>query len=133
MLFAVPVICRKPADHRGLLFLHNTNSFWRFLQEQEGVLIYDLSYMVKDFQQHHVIADKFWICPKKMSFRTRYMLFQTFFKTAESFVFCVCIFGQLEELRIAFELNIFSTVPVAYTAYLKETYHNLKQLLKMIN
>ncbi|GBM07256.1 hypothetical protein AVEN_25506-2-1, partial [Araneus ventricosus] len=73
----------------------------------------------------------------------------------ESPVFCCDIDGLLEELRIAhepYECRLFTDAsklslkagflnngnelpsrPVAHAVYMKETYHNLKQFLEMIN
>ncbi|GBN87735.1 hypothetical protein AVEN_235178-1 [Araneus ventricosus] len=89
------------------------------------------------------------------SFRTRHLLFESFFKQEESLVFCCDINGLLKEHRIAHEskewrlfiddsklsLNAvllkngseLPSKPVAHAVYMKETYHNLKQLLEMIN
>ncbi|GBM07512.1 hypothetical protein AVEN_100714-1 [Araneus ventricosus] len=76
-------------------------------------------------------------------------------KKKESLVFCCDIDGLLKELRIAHEPNEWRlfidasklslkavslnngnelpSMPVAHTVYMKETYHNLKQLFQMIN
>ncbi|GBM42738.1 CCR4-NOT transcription complex subunit 6-like [Araneus ventricosus] len=89
------------------------------------------------------------------SFHTRHLLFESFFKKEESIVFCCDIDGLLKELRIAHEPNEWRlfidalklsfkavllnngnelpSIPVAHAVYMKETYHNLKQLLEMIN
>ncbi|GBO11325.1 hypothetical protein AVEN_134244-1, partial [Araneus ventricosus] len=89
------------------------------------------------------------------SFRTRHLLFESFFKKEESLVFCCDIGGLLKELSIAHEPNEWRlfidasklslkevllnnrkrllSIPVAHAVYMKETYHNLKQLLEMIN
>ncbi|GBL77575.1 hypothetical protein AVEN_41938-1 [Araneus ventricosus] len=77
------------------------------------------------------------------------------FKKEEKLVFCSDIDGLLKELRIAHEPNEWRlfiddsklslkavllnngielpSIPVAHAVYMKETYHNLKQLLEMIN
>ncbi|GBM85151.1 hypothetical protein AVEN_183190-1 [Araneus ventricosus] len=73
----------------------------------------------------------------------------------KSLVFCSDIDGLLKELRIAHEPNEWRlfveasklslkavflnngnelpSIPVAHAVYMKETYHNVKQLLEMIN
>ncbi|GBO31287.1 hypothetical protein AVEN_148613-1 [Araneus ventricosus] len=89
------------------------------------------------------------------SFGTRHLLFVSFFKKEESIVFSCDIDGLLKELRIAHEPNEWRlfidasklslkavllnngnelpSIPVSHAVYMKETYHNLKQLLEMIN
>ncbi|GBL85509.1 hypothetical protein AVEN_272388-1 [Araneus ventricosus] len=89
------------------------------------------------------------------SFHTRHLLFESFFKKEDNIVFCCDIDGLLKELRIAHEPNEWRlfidalklslkavllnngnelpSIPVAHGVYMKETYHNLKQLLDIIN
>ncbi|GBM98118.1 hypothetical protein AVEN_229764-1 [Araneus ventricosus] len=86
---------------------------------------------------------------------TPHLLFESFFKKEESIVFYWDIDGLLKELHIAHEPNewrLFTvtlklslkavllnngnelpSIPVAHAVYMKEIYHNLKQLLEMIN
>ncbi|GBM59891.1 hypothetical protein AVEN_62370-1 [Araneus ventricosus] len=87
------------------------------------------------------------------SFRTRHLLFESFFKKEESLAFFCDIDGLLKELRIAHEPNEWRlfidasklslkavllnnrnelpSIPVAHAVYMKETYYNLKQLLEI--
>ncbi|GBN34360.1 hypothetical protein AVEN_107476-1 [Araneus ventricosus] len=85
------------------------------------------------------------------SFRTRHLLFEYFFKKEESLVYCCDTDGLLKELCIVHEWRLFidasklslkaillnngnelPSIPVAHAVYMKETCHNLKQLLEMI-
>ncbi|GBL89043.1 hypothetical protein AVEN_255188-1 [Araneus ventricosus] len=89
------------------------------------------------------------------SFRTHHLLLESFYKKEESLVFCCDIDGLLKELRIAHQpnewqlfidasklslkavllndVNELPSIPVGHAVYMKVTYHNLKQLLEMIN
>ncbi|GBO19644.1 hypothetical protein AVEN_267266-1 [Araneus ventricosus] len=86
------------------------------------------------------------------SFRTRHLLFESFFRKEESLVYCCDIDGLLKELRIAHEPNEWwllidasklslkavllnngnelPSIPVAHAVCMKETYHNLKHFIQ---
>ncbi|GBN26262.1 hypothetical protein AVEN_88691-1 [Araneus ventricosus] len=102
-------------------------------------------------QQWNLLEENVRVTP----FHTRHLLFESFFKKEESIVFCCDIHGLLKELHIAHEPNEWRlfidvlklslkavllnngnelpSIPVAHAVYMKEIYHNLKQLLDMIN
>ncbi|GBM36680.1 hypothetical protein AVEN_221950-1 [Araneus ventricosus] len=89
------------------------------------------------------------------SFHTRHLLFESLFEEEESLVICCDIDVLLKELCIAHEVNerrLFMdaselthkavllnnanelpSIPVSHAVYMKDTYHNLKELLEMIN
>ncbi|GBM06165.1 hypothetical protein AVEN_167059-1 [Araneus ventricosus] len=105
--------------------------------------------------RQHVVANLLEENVRVISFRTRHLLFESFFKKEESLVFCCDIDGLLKDLRIAHEPNEWRlfiddsklslkavllnygdelpSIPVAHAIYMKETYHNLNKLLEMIN